>query len=225
METIKRSHYQHDAAITVTRDTDGIPSRVIEGYAIRFNSPSVPFAENENARVVEYISPEAISEEILKSQDIKMTLYHDMRRLLARSKRGDGTLSYEVDATGVKFRFEAPMTADGNMALELVERGDIDGCSFMFGTYYDDRDYVSRDVREGSDGKREIVYTVRKIVGIYDFTLTPDPAYPDTSVTSARRDITEIETPEPEPELKSEPERRHAPFDMDQYLNLIKLSL
>ena len=229
--TIKRNHYQNNAGICVARDADGKKSRTITGYAIRFNSSSVPFAEDENSRVVEYISPEAITEDFLRNQDIKMTLYHDMQRLLARSKRGDGSLSYVVDDNGVKFQFEAPHTADGNMALELVERGDIDGCSFMFSTYYGDREYVSREVRTGEDGKREIVYTVRKITGLYDFTLTPDPAYPDTSVNAAKRDMSELEKEdgkEPEDEKKEEgekeEERQTAPFDMDQYIHLINLS-
>lgn len=228
METTKRSHYQNKSGITVQRDAEGKPSRVIEGYAIRFNSPSVPFAEDENARVVEYIAPEAVTREFLERQDVKMTLYHDMRRLLARSKQGEGTLSYQVDETGVKFRFDAPNTADGDMALELVERGDIDGCSFMFSTYYGDREYVSRETRTGEDGKQEIVYTVRKLTGLYDFTLTPDPAYPDTSVNAAKRDITELEekvSPEPEEETGKREDEVKAPFDIEEYRKLINLSL
>lgn len=230
METITRRHYQNDTGITISRDAEGNLSREIEGYAIRFNEPSAPFAEDGNARVVEYISPEAVSADFLRSQDVKMTLYHDMHRLLARSKRGEGSLSYSVDDEGVKFRFTAPNTSDGDMALELVKRGDIDGCSFMFGTYYDDRDHVSREVRKGADGKKEIVYTVRKITGLYDFTLTPDPAYPSTSVNAAKRDLSEIDNPETEelgkveaPEPSEEPEQKRS-FDMEEYLNLIKLS-
>lgn len=237
---MKRNHYQSDTGIKICREADGSPSRTIEGYAILFNSASVPFAEDDRVRVVEYIAPEAISEEFLRSQDVKMTLYHDMHRLLARSKKGEGSLSYEIDERGVKFRFEAPHTADGDMALELVERGDIDGCSFMFSTFYNDRDFVGRERCQGADGKTEVVYTVRKITGLYDFTLTPDPAYPETSVSAAKRDITDIEEEkgeEPEdapdaeteegadtPEEEDKEEERAAPFDMDQYLHLIKLS-
>lgn len=192
----QRSHHQNNIGITVTRDAEGKPSRTIEGYAIRFNSPSAPFAEDNDVRVLEYISPEAVTEEFLRSQDVKMTLYHNMTRLLARSKKGEGTLNYSVDAEGVKFRFDAPCTTDGDTALELVERGDIDGCSFMFSTFYGDRDYVGREVRMADDGKKEVVYTVRKITGLYDFTLTPDPAYPETSVSAAKRDISSIGEPD-----------------------------
>ena len=31
-------------------------------------------------------------------------------------------------------------------------------------------------------GKRETVYTVKRITGLYDFTLAADPAYPSTEV-------------------------------------------
>lgn len=231
--TIKRNHCQHDSEIRIVRDSEGKPSRTIEGYAIRFNSPSVPFAEDERSRVIEYISPDSISEDFLRSQDIKMTIFHDMRRILGRAKRGAGSLEYTMDESGVKFRFNAPHTADGDMALELVERGDIDGCSFMFSTYYNDREFVSREIRDGEDGKKEIVYTVRKITGLYDFTLTPDPAYPETSVSAAKRDISELDKPEeeedpeeqePEEEQDPEEEKRESPFSMDDYMKLIKLS-
>lgn len=214
-KTIKRSHCQADSGITVCRDAEGKPSRTIEGYAILFDSDSVPFVEDDTARVVERISPESIDMAFLDSQDIKMTLYHDNRRLLARSKRGKGTLEYLTDAKGVRFRFTAPDTVDGDMALELVDKGIIDGCSFMFSTCYDDRGHVSREVRAGADGKREIVYTVRKILGIYDFTLTPDPAYPETSVAAARRDIAGTQGNA----------RERAPFDMEEYLRLINLTI
>lgn len=186
---IQRTHHQNNSGVVLCRDAEGAESRVIEGYAILFDVDSAPFAEDDSTRVVERIAPQAITAGFLDSQDIKMTLFHDMQRLLARSKRGAGSLSYEVDDRGVKFRFEAPRTADGDMAVELVERGVIDGCSFMFSTPYDDRDYVDRKVHTAADGKREIVYTVKAITGLYDFTLTPDPAYPDTTVAAARREL------------------------------------
>lgn len=67
--------------------------------------------------------------------DIKMTLWHNREKLLARSNRGEGTLALTVDEIGVKYSFEAPNTPDGNTALELVRRGDLSGSSF---TYWSD---------------------------------------------------------------------------------------
>ena len=83
----------------------------------------------------------------------------------------------------MKFSFEAPRTADGDKAVELVRRGDLAGCSFAFSTYYRKNDYVGRSVDTDATGNQKITYTVRKMVGVYDMTLAADPAYPDTSVS------------------------------------------
>lgn len=163
------------------REIDGIEeSRTITGYAILFDVPSAPLYEDEEEVIREVIAPEAISKELLDKSDIKMTMFHDRQLLLARSNKGSGTLSYGIDGKGVYFEFEAPDTADGDKAIELVKRGDIAGCSFAFSTRYYDRAFVEESVVHGD--KVEVTYRVKVITGIYDFTLAADPAYPDTSV-------------------------------------------
>lgn len=157
---------------------DGTKSRIIEGYAIVFNSPYEMY-EDEREKLIEVISPSAVTREVLDANDFVMTMFHNNQLVLARSKNGKGTLSYHVDKKGVAFSFEAPNTADGDKALELVGRGDIDGCSFAFSTYYGREDYVSC-YSETRDGKIETTYSVNKVKGIYDFTLTPRPAYKST---------------------------------------------
>lgn len=167
--------------LSVLTREDGTESRTIEGYAILFNQESLPLWDDEDGSAVEVIAPEAVTRELLDNSDIKMTMFHDRQLILARSKNGEGTLSYEIDETGVKFRFDAPHTADGNKALELVKRGDIAGCSFAFSTRYYDRDFVTHETTYGN-GKCTEKYTVRTMLGVYDFTLAADPAYPQTSV-------------------------------------------
>lgn len=161
------------------RERDGETSRTITGYAILFNTPSATLYEDGEEVIREVISPSAVTKELLDQSDIKMTLFHDRHLILARSKSGAGSLTYHIDSKGVSFEFDAPHTVDGDKAVELVKRGDIDGCSFMFSTRYYDEDYVSRSV-SAQNGKYEKTFTVNKITGIYDFTLTPDPAYSDT---------------------------------------------
>ena len=163
------------------REIDGIEeSRTITGYAILFDVPSAPLYEDEDEVIREVIAPEAVSLELLDKSDIKMTMFHDRQLLLARSNKGSGTLSYGIDDKGVYFEFEAPDTADGDKAIELVKRGDIAGCSFAFSTRYYDRAFVEESVVHGD--KVEVTYRVKVITDIYDFTLAADPAYPDTSV-------------------------------------------
>lgn len=199
-ELVRREVVVTCADLHVRESEGGAPSRTIVGYAILFNTPSAPLWSDEDEEAREIIAPEAITKELLDGCDIKFTMFHDRQLILARSKNGAGTLSYTVDEKGVAFEFEAPNTADGDKALELVKRGDLAGCSFMFSTHYWDEAFVSRSV-EVRDGRAYITYTVKAVTGVYDMTLAADPAYPDTSVEAREfaRDLREAAKPaEPE---------------------------
>ena len=194
---IKREHLCLQG-LQVRAKEDGTESRTITGYAIMFNSASAPFWEDDEEVMREIIDPSAVTRELLDECDIKMTMFHDNHLILARSNKGQGTLSYNVDDKGVSFEFEAPNTIDGDKALELVKRGDIAGCSFAFRTHYYDNAYVERTV-EVKDGKSNILNRVKIVTGIYDFTLAVDPAYPDTSVEAREfaESLREKKTPAP----------------------------
>lgn len=164
----------------------------IEGYAIVFNSPSCIMGNDGGVPVREIIDSEAVTRDLLDSSDIKMTLYHSNKRLLARSKQGAGTLTYDIDGHGVRFSFPVPDTVDGDTAKELVRSGIIDGCSFAF-TVPDvpGAVVVERGKHEGND---TIFVRVCQISAIYDFTLTPDPAYESTDC-AYKRDLSEYTIP------------------------------
>ncbi|MCM1029740.1 MAG: HK97 family phage prohead protease [Pseudoflavonifractor sp.] len=159
-------------------------SRRIEGRAILFDTESLPLEDSETRLVVETIAPGAVTRDLLDSSDIKMNLDHDNRRLLARSVGGEGTLEYDVDDQGVSFAFDAPRTADGDIVLELVRRGDLRGCSFCFATDYSDPARVSVTRRRGEDGRETVAIRHLAMTAIYDFAITADPAYPDTEVAA-----------------------------------------
>ena len=197
----------HTPASLHVRETDGQQSRTITGYAILFNTPSAPLYDYDDEEAREIIAPEAITKEFLDGCDIKMTMFHDRQLILARSKNGVGTLTYSVDEKGVAFSFDAPNTVDGDKALELVKRGDITGCSFMFSTHYYDSAYVERSV-ERKDGKTLVTYTVRAITDVYDFTLAADPAYPDTNCEAEARELVKtLREPEQQEEEKKPSEK------------------
>ena len=163
----------------------GSESRTIEGYAIVFGVESRILSDYwDNYR--EIIEPGAITEERLKEMDIKMTMYHNREKILARSTNGEGTLKLTVDDVGVKYSFEAPNTVDGDTALELVKRGDLSGSSFMFWT--DERN-VSYERRSDDIMLRRV-----KTIGmIYDMTIAADPAYEQTTV-AAREAYSQFES-------------------------------
>lgn len=152
-------------------------NRTIEGYAIVFGVESVLLVDYWDA-YREIIEPGAVTAEDLKGFDIKMTMYHNREKILARSNKGEGTLNLSVDEVGVKYSFEAPNTPDGDTALELVRRGDLSGSSFM---YWTDE---SNNVRYEKKDDGTLLRHVHKVSQIYDMTIAADPAYTQTNVTA-----------------------------------------
>ena len=163
---------EHKPQIRESED-NAQPSRVIEGYAIVFGVESRILVDWYDA-YREIISKDAITAEDLAKFDIKMTLWHNREKLLARANKGEGTLHLSVDERGVKYSFEAPDTPDGQTAIELVKRGDIAGASFTFWTDESNCSYAEAD-----DGA--IIRTVNKLDMVYEMTLASDPAYPQTT--------------------------------------------
>lgn len=151
--------------------------RTIEGYAIVFDVESRMLVDYwDDYR--EIIESGAITERELAQMDIKMTMWHNREKLLARSNKGVGTLKLSVDDIGVKYEFEAPNTSDGNNALELVRRGDMSGSSF---TYWSDESSAVSYTKNEDD---VLIRHVKKIGMVYELTIASDPAYTQTSVTA-----------------------------------------
>lgn len=171
--------------LKVRQADDGTTGRTVEGYALKFGVRSVMLCDwYEN--YVEILEPGCLTRAVLDTQDIKLTMFHSSKLVLGRSNKGTGTLSYDVDSEGVRFWAEMPRTVDGEKALELVRRGDIAGCSFAYSTDEADEKAVSYE-HVTEEGKEILVRHVWRIDRVYDFTLTTDPAYQQTTVS--RREV------------------------------------
>lgn len=204
MEPIKKDIFTTGVEIVRSAEEDK-PSRTIRGKAIVFNTPTTLW-EDDSVVVREVISPDAVPESLLHDSDILMTMFHNSEILLARSKKGKGTLKYSRTEEGVFFEFDAPNTADGDRALELVRTGVIDGCSFWAYAY---NEAIERNV--STEGKRRVITrTVKAFDTIRDMTLTPKPQYTETSV-SVQRELSELTDPKGEQEsLMRELEKKWA---------------
>lgn len=168
-----RSFSEKRAMPTVLED-----SRTIEGYAIVFEKESrMMFDWWKGRNFIEVIKRGAVRPEDFKSWDIKALAEHDKSRLLARSWNGVGSLSLSLDDYGLKYRFDAPNTEEGNNAVELIKRGDIFGSSFSYST--DDSENVRYTKRSDGTLLREVL----KIDRMYDVSVVTDPAYFGTDVT------------------------------------------
>lgn len=146
-------------------------SRIVEGYAVRFNEPS------QNIGFFETIDKGAITEDTIKQSDIYARLNHREDTVLARSRYGEGTLSLSLTDEGLYYRFEAPHTAAGDELLEHIKRGEISTSSFAF-TVADDKS--ERWYKEDGQLKR----TIYKIDRLYDVSPTFEGAYLSTSCYS-----------------------------------------
>ncbi len=163
--------------------------RRLEGYAVVYDTPSaVLYTEDDGTPVRERIARGAMPLSLLDASDICMTVEHDINRLLARSRYGEGTLSYGEDDHGVRFEFSVPNSTEGTNVWESVSRGDICGCSFIA---YVDPDDIS--VERSADGT---MVTLHRFTDVRDFTLTAMPAYPATE-TAIVRSLVAAQPPEP----------------------------
>lgn len=191
--------FGEDYAPRLREVSEGRESRTIEGYAIVFGRESVLLNDYWD-EYREIIERGAVTQELLDNSDIKMTLWHNREKLLARRNKGNGTLEVGIDDKGVWYRFDAPNTSDGNTALELVKRGDLAGSSFIYTT--NEADSVRYDKLE--DGT--VVRHVLSISRIYDMTIASDPAYEDTTVNA--REVEESFRPHIQPQPKNDAWKR-----------------
>ena len=191
MTKINKRSIGFDVRLQIREAAEGGESRIIEGYALKFGVRSRLLCDWwEN--YYEVLEPGCITRETLDACDIMLTMFHDRQLILGRSKMGVGTLHYEIDEIGVKFWCEVPKTADGDKALELISRGDISGCSFIYSTdEWDSENAVSYELsgEKTEDGDDILLRHVKRIDKVYDFTITPKPAYEQTTVS--KREVEE----------------------------------
>ncbi|WP_310652626.1 phage major capsid protein [Lactobacillus jensenii] len=153
-------------ASLTTRDAEN-GSHKITGYGMLFNQPSVPMP------FIEYIKPEALDGLSLSS--VMLLRSHDFDQILARVD--SGTLSVRVDDKGLYFEATMPDTTLGNDTLADIKAGNIKGCSIGFNIGDDD---WSRD------DTGQTIHQINEISQLNEISLTPIPAYQQTSANVER---------------------------------------
>jgi HK97 family phage prohead protease len=151
--------------------TDGQPTKLV-GYCAVFNTPA------DLGFFTEVIKPGAFTRTLSEGCDVRALFNHNADIVLGRTKDGGktGTLSLSEDNTGLKFSVDMPDTQAARDLMTLVERGDVDQCSFGFcireqnWTAITDADGDTTEVREILD------------VDLMDASVVTYPAYPTTSV-------------------------------------------
>lgn len=146
-------------------------SRKVFGYPIVFGKPS------KDIGFIEYIDKGALKDVDLS--DVYLVYAHDPNQPLARVD--SGTLKLKVDDTGLYFEATLPNTTLANDVLENIRVGNIKGMSFMFTAAEDTWEFSNEP------GQPDIRH-VTKIDQVFEITITPLPAYDDTSIAIASRD-------------------------------------
>lgn len=155
-------------------------SRLIDGYAIRFNEWS-----RDLGGFVELIKPESITQELVDNSDIIFNLNHNDEKMVARWNKGKGTLSLELRNDGLYFAFNAPTTELGNQLLYDVRNGNLFECSFAFTVDSNNPDSELWYRNEDNKLCREI----NIINGLYDCSIVNHAAYPTTSVSARGEEV------------------------------------
>jgi hypothetical protein len=171
----------------------------LSGQAIVFNSVSnVLYDRVERKFFREVIAPEAVTEALIASSDIKLVVDHSKDKLLARSRQGKGSLNLSIREDGLYFECDCPNTTLGHDMYELIKRGDYSQMSFAF-IDGQERGDVTWDFSEEIPTR-----TVHKIAELFDISIVQSPAFDATSVSA--RSIEEAqEVPQEEPAVEEVP--------------------
>lgn len=155
-----------DLSINEIRSESDDKAKVLEGYAVVFESPTVLW-ECDGIEYKEVIAKDALNNADLK--DVCLKYNHGDNALILARTRG-GSLELTVDEKGLKFRATLPNTSGANDVYELVQKGILDKCSFAF------------RCEESSYNQETHTRTILKIKRLYDVSVVDIPAYDETNV-------------------------------------------
>jgi HK97 family phage prohead protease len=145
------------------RASDSGPG-VLTGYASVFNKLS-----QNLGGFVERVDPAAFNKSIADAVPVFARFNHDDSLLLGTTE--GGSLTLEVDGTGLRYNVDLPDTQAGRDVRTLAARGDLRYSSFAFRTVSDEWDLTP----EG--------FPMRTLTGVQLIDVAPvtNPAYRDTS--------------------------------------------
>jgi HK97 family phage prohead protease len=149
----------------------GGDGNTVVGYAVVYDKASEPLSFPKLAREPfrEVIRRGAATEALRSARDVAALYAHDAKQLLGRTS--SGTLVLTEDDKGLRYSIKLPDTTLGRDVKEMIKRGDIRGASFYI-------DVAKDEWKRSADG---LVREVHALRSLREVTLTPFPAYPDTT--------------------------------------------
>lgn len=149
----------------------------LEGVALMYDSPTI--ITDGSGSYKEVIRSGALDNADLS--DVHLFYNHDTNRVpLARVPK---TMQLIQSSVGLEFKATLPNTEAAKEVYEAVKRGDLTGCSFAF------------TVPDGGDdyNPETNTRTINKIAKLYECSICPFPAYPQTSVEARAAQKTKLE--------------------------------
>jgi HK97 family phage prohead protease len=196
---IEKRSFRSDLAPQSGSDQGG---STVKGYAALFNTRTELWKG-----YFEEIAQGAFAEAIPTS-DVRALYNHNSSQLLGRTK--SGTLTISEDARGLAFECKLPESRTD--IIELINRGDLDQCSFAFTI----KEEMWTDLGQGNE-----LRTILKVGKIYDVTLATYPAYEDATFTLSRSSENAIKERE---NLKKEREKApETPISTRPYKQIARL--
>lgn len=168
MTRMERLFQVQTRAVETTGEGAAQQELYVEGYAVRFDSPTVLF-EYSGTEYKEQIDRHAFDGALM--EDVIFNYNHG-GKVLARTR--NDTLWLTVDDTGVFVRARLDGTEEGRRLYEEIAGGYIDRMSFAF------------TVREEGYDESERLWTIYKVKRLYDVSAVDIPAYDDTSIAARR---------------------------------------
>lgn len=146
----------------------------ISGVAAVFNQPSI------KGDFTEYVDQNALNNVDLSQ--VLLLYAHDFSNILARADAG--TLQTSIQPDGLHFNAQLPDTQLGHDTYTNILNGNIKGMSFGF------------KIAPGGDSwsvnsQGNTIHTINKINQVFELSLTPIPAYTETSV-QVQRDLAQF---------------------------------
>lgn len=142
----------------------------VEGYAARFNSPTVLF-EMDGVEYKEQVASDAFSE--AKMDDVIFNYNHG-GRVMARTR--NKTLQLAVDENGLFIRARLDGTEEGRSLYQDIQNGYIDRMSYRY------------TVKSEAYDRENRTWTLLRVKRLYDVSAVDIPAYEDTLIEARKAD-------------------------------------
>lgn len=166
METSKKEVRYGE--IRAAQDAQPEEERLVEGYAVVFDSPTVLWDDGET-QYKEVVDRNALADADLSDVPFK---YNHSDNVMVMARTRNKTLALNIDDKGLYIKAQLADTTSGNDLYKLIDRRDIDKMSYAY--------TVSEDSYDRETHTRRIL----KIKKLYDVSAVDLPAYDQTSISA-----------------------------------------